>query len=70
MAPSHSVGSSAFWGLQEQVGAGSCCESMSEVSLALPIISESFLDSFLPVSFFFFLIILGAKSIGTPKSLP
>lgn len=71
MAPSHPVRSNTFWGLREKVGAGSRPESMSEVSLALLNILESFLDSFLPVSFFFFfLVILGTKSIETPKSLP
>lgn len=72
VAPSHPMWSSTFWGLREKVGAGSRPESVSEVSLALLNISESFQDSFLPVScfFFFFLIILGTKSIGTPKSLP
>lgn len=53
MAPSHPVRSNTFWGLREKVGAGSRPESMSEVSLALLNISESFLDRFLPISFFF-----------------
>lgn len=55
MAPSHPMSEQRVLGAS---GAGSCPESVSEVSLALLNISESFLDSFLPFPCLFFFLII------------